>query len=225
MNEEIRRSLEDAEKRSCRIRCAHDRSKMKIPLWVAGIGFAVMLTAAARGTDKPEGAHIRGIAGVRMYTSDIRAARKFYQDITETGRSCDWCETQAPSAFRLPSGQFILLSYVHRYDGKDMLAEVSFDVQDLEELEKIFKKNKIRHESDRRTGVLTMIRVKDPEGHQLAFLDLEAARKYHAYYSKNTQDSALKEKILHAGFVVKDRERMDQFYKDVLEFHVYWHGG
>ena len=111
MNEEIRRSLEDAEKRSCRIRCAHDRSKMKIPLWVAGIGFAVMLTAAARGTDKPEGAHIRGIAGVRMYTSDIRAARKFYQDITETGRSCDWCETQAPSAFRLPSGQFILLSY------------------------------------------------------------------------------------------------------------------
>jgi len=162
---------------------------------------------------------------VRIYTSDIRAARKFYQDITETGRTCDWCETQEPSAFRLPSGQFILLSYVHRYDGRDMLAEVSFDVQDLEELEKIFKKNKIRHESDRRTGVLTMIRVKDPEGHQLAFLDLEAARKYHAYYSKNTQDSALKEKILHAGFVVKDRERMDQFYKDVLEFHVYWHGG
>jgi catechol 2,3-dioxygenase-like lactoylglutathione lyase family enzyme len=25
--------------------------------------------------------------------------------------------------------------------------------------------------------------------------------------------------------VVRDREAMDRFYRDVLEFHVYWHGG
>ena len=31
--------------------------------------------------------------------------------------------------------------------------------------------------------------------------------------------------IIHAGWVVKDREAMDKFYKDVLGFHVYWQGG
>jgi catechol 2,3-dioxygenase-like lactoylglutathione lyase family enzyme len=31
--------------------------------------------------------------------------------------------------------------------------------------------------------------------------------------------------IIHAGFVVHDRAAMDKFYKDILGFHVYWHGG
>ena len=31
--------------------------------------------------------------------------------------------------------------------------------------------------------------------------------------------------IIHAGFVVHDRAAEDHFYKDILGFHVYWHGG
>jgi len=31
--------------------------------------------------------------------------------------------------------------------------------------------------------------------------------------------------LIHAGFVVKDRAAEDHFYKDMLGFHVYWHGG
>ena len=31
--------------------------------------------------------------------------------------------------------------------------------------------------------------------------------------------------IIHAGFVVHDRAAEDRFYKDILGFHVYWHGG
>jgi catechol 2,3-dioxygenase-like lactoylglutathione lyase family enzyme len=173
----------------------------------------------------PERAHIFGIAGVRLYVSDIKESRKFYQGVTNTQRACDWCETQEPSAFRLPSGQFILLSYVRPYEGANMLAEVSFNADHLEELEKRFKENKVKYESDRRTGTLTMIRVKDPENHALAFLDVEAGKKYRAYLPKNTQDGSLNERIIHAGFVVKNREVMDKFYKDVLGFHVYWHGG
>ena len=32
-------------------------------------------------------------------------------------------------------------------------------------------------------------------------------------------------RIIHAGFVVHDRAAEDKFYKDILGFHVYWHGG
>jgi catechol 2,3-dioxygenase-like lactoylglutathione lyase family enzyme len=31
--------------------------------------------------------------------------------------------------------------------------------------------------------------------------------------------------LIHAGFVVRDRAAEDRFYKDILGFHVYWHGG
>jgi hypothetical protein len=35
----------------------------------------------------------------------------------------------------------------------------------------------------------------------------------------------LPKRLIHAGWVLSDREAMDKFYKDVLGFHVYWHGG
>jgi catechol 2,3-dioxygenase-like lactoylglutathione lyase family enzyme len=31
--------------------------------------------------------------------------------------------------------------------------------------------------------------------------------------------------MIHAGFVVRNREKQDRFYRDVLGFRVYWHGG
>ncbi|MGB7029285.1 MAG: VOC family protein, partial [Candidatus Acidiferrum sp.] len=32
-------------------------------------------------------------------------------------------------------------------------------------------------------------------------------------------------RIIHAGFVVNDRDATDRFYKDLLGFRPYWHGG
>jgi catechol 2,3-dioxygenase-like lactoylglutathione lyase family enzyme len=32
-------------------------------------------------------------------------------------------------------------------------------------------------------------------------------------------------RLIHAGFVVRDRAAEDRFYKDILGFRVYWHGG
>ncbi len=36
---------------------------------------------------------------------------------------------------------------------------------------------------------------------------------------------ALSHEMIHAGFVVKDRVAEDKFYKDMLGFRLYWHGG
>ena len=37
--------------------------------------------------------------------------------------------------------------------------------------------------------------------------------------------SPLSRRLIHSGFVVSDRAAEDKFYKDILGFHVYWHGG
>jgi catechol 2,3-dioxygenase-like lactoylglutathione lyase family enzyme len=37
--------------------------------------------------------------------------------------------------------------------------------------------------------------------------------------------SPVSRRLIHSGFVVSDRAAEDKFYKDILGFHVYWHGG
>ena len=60
--------------------------------------------------------------------------------------------------------------------------------------------------------------LKDPEGNPIEFVqerpELAAAAP-----------RPVSKVMIHAGFVVHDRAAEDKFYKDLLGFHVYWHGG
>src|SRR5207245_100631 len=58
----------------------------------------------------------------------------------------------------------------------------------------------------------------DPEGHRTGFVEEKKP-------STRKGLSNASWPIIHAGFVVHDRAAEDSFYKDVLGFHVYWHGG
>jgi len=62
--------------------------------------------------------------------------------------------------------------------------------------------------------------VKDPEGHRIEFV--EHARL--AATAKSSSDPVSR-RLIHAGFIVRDRAAEDHFYKDILGFHLYWHGG
>jgi len=62
------------------------------------------------------------------------------------------------------------------------------------------------------------IHAADPEGHRIGFVQTDAS----TFKSNPGQAS---QRLIHAGFVVHDRAAEDKFYKDILGFHVYWHGG
>jgi catechol 2,3-dioxygenase-like lactoylglutathione lyase family enzyme len=175
--------------------------------------------------NEAERPHIYGIAGARVFVSKMAPARAFFQAATGTKRACDWCGTPEPSAFRLPSGQFLLLSQMKEDGESNLLAEISFNADHLKELSHLLKVNKIHFRTEEVDSEISMIRLRDPEGHALAFLEAHAARQYKAYYPKNEPNSGLKERMIHAGWVVKDRATMDHFYKDILGFHEYWSGG
>ncbi|HTP67364.1 MAG TPA: VOC family protein [Dongiaceae bacterium] len=183
----------------------------------------VMIGTTSSAKDLPK-AHIYGIAGVRIYVSNVALARPFYMSVTDTTRACDWCESPEPSGFHLPSGQFILLSPTEK-GTSNFIAELSFWADNLQELSKRLKANKIRFHKEEDNGQLSMLRVQDPEGHSIAFLKSGSALRYKAYHANPSPSSALKEILIHAGWVVKDREAMDKFYRDVLGFHLYWQGG
>jgi catechol 2,3-dioxygenase-like lactoylglutathione lyase family enzyme len=62
--------------------------------------------------------------------------------------------------------------------------------------------------------------VNDPEGHKIEFVE-------HAKLAATTKSSSdpVSLRLIHAGFIVRDRAAEDHFYKDILGFHIYWHGG
>ena len=59
--------------------------------------------------------------------------------------------------------------------------------------------------------------VTGPERHNILFTS--------RFLSGDMIVSNISSDIIHAGFIVHDRAAEDHFYKDILGFHVYWHGG
>lgn len=70
-------------------------------------------------------------------------------------------------------------------------------------------------------------RVKDPEGHVIEFVQPTGgmATKMHARAKTGAGPDPVSRRIIHAGFIVRDRAAEDHFYKDILGFHLYWYGG
>ena len=63
--------------------------------------------------------------------------------------------------------------------------------------------------------------VNDPEGHRIEFV--EGDRQVRTFTDLRTD--AVSRHMIHAGFLVRSREVEDRFYRDLLGFRLYWHGG
>jgi catechol 2,3-dioxygenase-like lactoylglutathione lyase family enzyme len=62
--------------------------------------------------------------------------------------------------------------------------------------------------------------VNDPEGNHIEFVERDRNEE-----PAKSPDSAVSRHMIHAGFVVNNRDVEDHFYRDLLGFHLYWHGG
>lgn len=63
------------------------------------------------------------------------------------------------------------------------------------------------------------ITVADPEGHRIEFIERGKAEV------PASPVSALSRHMIHVGFLVHNRDAEDHFYRDLLGFRLYWHGG
>ena len=75
-----------------------------------------------------------------------------------------------------------------------------------------------------RDGNLTLA-VKDPEGRGVEFVEYLAGSRQGRLSGKFLPATRISERLIHAGFVVHDQGAEDRFYKDILGFEEFWHGG
>jgi catechol 2,3-dioxygenase-like lactoylglutathione lyase family enzyme len=189
---------------------------------------SLFLAAPALAQPKPK---IFQIAKVQIYVTNLDASRKFYSGITGIDLPCDWCErAPAPLNFILPSQQILELLPTPT-QRTNFLGRITFTVDDLQLLKQLLTANHIAYQENQHArGVIPTIFANDPDGHELEFA---ASSEYSvqsvlaATHQKplSATNGYVAQRLLHAGFIAKNQSAMEHFYKDILGFHVYWHGG
>jgi catechol 2,3-dioxygenase-like lactoylglutathione lyase family enzyme len=173
--------------------------------------------ASLFATEKPARPKILGIAAAHFYSTDLPAARKFYQLILHPAEPCSWCKQtgSAPILITLPSGQKVTFTAAPTPAPKDLLWEVTLATDNVKAMKAYLQANGVAIDKSLK-GDGSAFTIKDPEGDRLGFVQVAAG------WSPSDND---KLRMMHGGFIINDRAAADHFYKDILGFHLYWHGG
>jgi catechol 2,3-dioxygenase-like lactoylglutathione lyase family enzyme len=160
---------------------------------------------------------ILGIARVEFYSTNVAAARGFYSQILRPEGACLWCEQipRSPLGIVLGSRQLLILATPPKASPASMLYEIDFAVDDVNAMRAYLAANKVEITEDKKDSFPVII---DPEGHRIGFVQSPSI-------PAKARPSMESMHLIHAGFVVQNRNAEDRFYQDLLGFHVYWHGG
>jgi catechol 2,3-dioxygenase-like lactoylglutathione lyase family enzyme len=162
---------------------------------------------------------ILGISHIRFHVTQTSPAIHFYQGVLGLTPAANLCENAHLQCFWISHKQFVQLDLVEQRRPSSLLEEVAFVTPDLNAMRKFLESRGVQHDlAVSRAGRITSFSVLDPEGNRVVFEE-----------GKNTDLAEMQHRLssglMHAGFVVHDRAAEDGFYKDILGFHVYWHGG
>jgi catechol 2,3-dioxygenase-like lactoylglutathione lyase family enzyme len=194
--------------------------------------FAILMcSVAVSASDAPKRSRIFGIAYVRILATNVDKARDFYSLVLNAvpppaspQTPCDWCE-RAPAGVAWTTKRLgpIELELLQAQGSVSLLKEVAFSTDDAKKLRDFLLKNHVAAEKLTKCGIAPCFSALDPENHRLIFVQRDdyPAIPIPGAYSY----SSISSPIIHAGLVVQDRATEDHFYRGLLGFRIYWHGG
>jgi catechol 2,3-dioxygenase-like lactoylglutathione lyase family enzyme len=160
-------------------------------------------------------------------TQNKQKSEQFYRDLAhallpQNLLSCDGCiSIPVETFFPIGSKQF------KGEPTSNLLERVAFMTDDAKALREWVQKHGYKAGDLQHVLKFFSFTASDPEGHELQFT--QSGDKKGSNKTTATGDSASGGpggvRLIHVGWVVKDRAAMDKFYKDILGFHMYWHGG
>ena len=203
-------------------------SRAKRGICFCGILSWLLLPASISAQNPPTRPRITGIDHVRIDVSDSRKSSRFHESLigirAELPTSC--LDASRP-CFLLGwlRNQGIELEKAPAIATKNRLAEIAFRTDEVAQLRRypvshgvtastISKDTHDKHAWD------AHFEVQDPEGNPISFI------QRFAYPIDDPPPAApWYGQLIHVGLIVHDRAAEDRLYKDILGFHVYWHGG
>jgi catechol 2,3-dioxygenase-like lactoylglutathione lyase family enzyme len=186
----------------------------------------VLGSALARSADRPK---ITGIDHVAFYTTAPEATKMFYTSVLGLQA---WSSVPPPiepgEKERFTIGtQWIGYSAAPDPKSNNRLDHVAFVTGNCIALRRYLIDRGI-HGSDivfSPAPGLRSFMVTDPEGHRIEFVEHTKTDENVSDHSTSGNLRPISHHMIHAGFIVRDRAAADHFYKDILDFHLYWQGG
>jgi catechol 2,3-dioxygenase-like lactoylglutathione lyase family enzyme len=169
----------------------------------------------AQSTPRP---HITGIDHVAFYTTNPDGVKKLYIDILGLASAAP---IESGETTRYMSGkQWVGYSTAPDPKITDRWNHVAFTTDNIGGLrrylvQKGLKPGQIQGRSDHSLSFV----VDDPEGHHVEFVERAKDETVPA------EPDAVSRRLIHVGFLVYNRPAADHFYREVLGFRPYWHGG
>ncbi len=193
---------------------------MKKTAIVAAMAAVVALTVVSGREGNTAGRpKVFGIAYVRFKTTDLAKATKFYEELElPNGKVKNGNAVQA--SFMVNPYQRVDLSTAAPGTTGSMLEEIGLATDDLMKMRSyLTAKGVAANDIFAWPDGTKYFETQDPEGNKIVFVQ-------EANWGKvGGPEGRISHKMIHAGFIVKDADIEDSFYKDVLGFRVYWHGG
>lgn len=176
--------------------------------WVLVCVMSCGVVAVAQG--RPA---ITGVAYVRFYSSDLEKTDAFYGGTLGLVRVMG---ADGIARYGFNEAQWVELEKLPVVDPGTRLVEIAFTVRDLGKM----KRYLVAHHVPIVTEMQNEIRVHDPEGYLIGFVQQDSMRGKLKFSERATSH-----RLVHAGLIVKDRAKEDTFYRDLLGFGIYWERG
>jgi len=185
-------------------------------LLVAVVALCLPLVAA----DTPKRPRIVAVAFVRFHVSDLEKSRQFYEQTFLLGDHHNDCVGPQSVCFRWSPLQKLELTGDGAVPESGLLEEIGFATEDVDAMQRYLAAHGVKtSEITKAWDGQRRFSMQDSERHNIAFVSPPLPGSYVGWPHQ------ISEEMIHAGFVVHDRAAEDKFYKDILGFHVYWHGG
>jgi catechol 2,3-dioxygenase-like lactoylglutathione lyase family enzyme len=193
------------------------------------VALAIVLVSslALSPQEAPKLPKISGIGSVTIHIADHGAAVGFYSK--QLGYRMDSgavCAGAPHMCMGIDIDQRLDIVSPSRPGDGSGLDEIAFSAVDLKELRRYLDYHQIRSSNiteipeDKTHYGLSHFSVVDPDGHRIGFVSYGGC-----VICEGDSDHSVSGHLIHAGFVVRDRDAEEHFYKDILGFRPYWHGG
>lgn len=185
-------------------------SRMK----TARVTLIALLAAKAAVAQEPRRPPITGIAYVRIYARDPAASHRFYtKELLLPEANCPVADC---ARYQVGKDQYV--EVVKADQQSDGMQVIGFRTSDAEGLRRYLAAHHVTVPASvgKQKDGTAEFEITDAEAHRVAFIEPTAT---------SDQRGAISHRLIHVGFVVKDRAAMDLLYHDLLGFRPYWHGG
>ncbi|MGA8438445.1 MAG: VOC family protein [Candidatus Sulfotelmatobacter sp.] len=185
----------------------------------AAIAFLALVSPVCSETPAAKRPHILGIDHVSFYTTAADGVKQLYGDTLGLASASP---VESGEIMRYMVGkQWVGFSPAPDPKTTDRMDHVAFATDNIMKLREYLiakgvKVSAIEGHSDHSLSFPVM----DPEGHPIEFVERGRAKE-----PALPSPSAVSRHMIHAGFLVYNRDAEDHFYRDLLGFRLYWHGG